>query len=69
MTMQVRVKIEVINEYGDVVDYRGYPDIRKTNNFSGLETSQIFREFETVEDAHAAMNKLFQVIDQIGSIK
>lgn len=66
---QIRVKIEVINEDGEVVDYRGYPDIRKTKNFSGLETSQIFREFETVEEAHAAMNKLFQVIDQIGSIK
>jgi hypothetical protein len=69
MTYRVKVTIEVVNEDDEVVDHRGWADIRKTANFSPLRTTQYWDGYDYgIQQATKHLNSLFKTVQAIGGI-
>jgi hypothetical protein len=68
MSYRVIVKIEVVNEEGDPVNYKGYVGVVGRKH-SPLETSQEFSEHEAIADAHQQLNNVFHLIEAAQKLK
>lgn len=67
MSYRVRVRTEVVDEDGDVVDVRGVSRYHKSHTFP-IQTQQDMFETEDVDTAREHMNKIYAIIKSIRSL-
>lgn len=66
-TFTVRVKIEIIDEDGEIVNHKGKPAVARTDG--SLMFAQECRvnvvAFDNIDEANNRMNTLFQIADSM----
>ncbi|WWC81777.1 hypothetical protein [Burkholderia phage vB_BpP_HN03] len=65
MSYQLRVKIEVVNEDGDVVDHNGLDRFHKRFQAPGIQTQQELFRTDDLNLARNHLNKMYAVIQGI----
>lgn len=61
---KVRIKVEVVNEYGDVVDHRGNPAMREPITC----TKEMTQWYGNVSQAHNDFNLIWAFLHPIDNI-
>ncbi|UNI71446.1 hypothetical protein [Burkholderia phage vB_BpP_HN04] len=65
MSYRLRVKLEVINEDGDVVDHRGLDRFHKRFQAPGIQTQQDLFRTDDLDLAREHLNKMYAIIGNI----
>ena len=67
MSYRVRIRTEVVDEDGDVVDLKGHSIYHK-RHCTPIQTQQDMFESEDVDIAREHMNKIYAIIKSIRSL-
>lgn len=63
---QLKVTIEVVNDKGNLVDYKGYfTTADGTGARRPIQTQQVIAKGMTMEDAHLMCNRMFNATNAI----
>ena len=68
MSFRIVVEIKVINELGELVDYRGFPH-SAVRPWTPLFTEQVMATADTGKEALDYLNKLFAVTAAVKGLK
>lgn len=64
--LKLRVTLEVVDEDGDLVDYKGRTQVSKSFHAPGLKTQQdLFEIHDNVDHAREQLNKMYAIIQSI----
>lgn len=61
---RIRIRVEVVNQHGEVVDHRGRPAMRESLS----ATKEMTERFEDVSQAHNMLNLIWAFLNPIDNI-